>query len=66
MSYQIIRICGEVTDLEKYIREQIAEGWQPEGAPFRDEAMRQWCQAMKKPEAATKPGTMRLKEPKGA
>ncbi len=59
-TYRIIRTHGTVVDLEKAI---VALGdVQIHGAPFRDERMMEWCQAVSM--RMGKPNEVRLREKK--
>lgn len=63
MNYQIIN-APQLLDLQDKVRTACTDGWQPLGAPFREEAKLQWCQAMTRSAPLTKSGEVKLKEPK--
>lgn len=63
-SYRVLRVHANLTNLEVEVNRFLADGWQATGAPFYDEMGGQWCQAMTKQGDASKPGQVKLREPR--
>ena len=58
--YRIVK-DSKIEGLEIRISAAMAEGWQPQGAPFQHSSSNTWCQAMTR---APQGEGVRLREPK--
>lgn len=61
--YRIIRVYGDTYELETRVTAATADGWQPSGAPFRDESARMWCQAVTRQAQRNPAGEINIREP---
>lgn len=62
MNYKIIRSIVSLQDLESLVDNACREGFQPAGAPFRDEARGAWVQAVYR--AGAQSSETKFREPK--